>query len=283
MTVRTNITTTLLIVIGAAFLPHAAYAEEPGIVVAGVGEVRARPTRAEIVLNTAGSAELTGDAITKYQDAMRRTLQAIEGLKLSTLEIKQEGLGVGTTSGQQGQQVIFDGGDETPNIKPEMAISRSLRVSLTKIETLAEDESIQTLARILDAAQDSGAKLVSGDETTYAMMQMMGQSGGEGTAVTFVLDNVEALREQAYQKAFAHAKSRAQRLAKLADAELGSVLSVSESAVGGDDPQSLVLAMYGGGESSANQEKLRITADKFQEIPVQVALEVRFALQPKAK
>lgn len=155
----------------------AASAQEAGIAVTGTGEVKAKPNRAEIVLKNAGTAELTGDAITKYQDSLRRTMQAIEGLKLSSVEITQEGLGVATAGGQAGQQVVFNAGDQGANVKLEMAISRSLRVSLTGVDKLAEDELIQTLARILDAAQDSGAKLAGVADNNAMMARMMGMAG----------------------------------------------------------------------------------------------------------
>ncbi len=274
-----------VLLFGGALAPHCSGGEEQGIVVTGAGEVKARPNRAEIVLNTTGSAELTGDAITKYQDSLRRTLQAIEGLKLKSVEIKQEGLGVATAGGQQGQQVVFNGGNNANAVKLEMAISRSLRVALTSIESMPEDELIQTLARVLDAVQDSGSKLGNASDPSSMVMRMIGQGGSGSSAVTFVLDGAEELREQAYQKAFAHAKSRAERLAKLAGVELGPVLAVSETVGGTGGEQSMqermITAMYGVG--GGGKEDSRVTSDKFEEIPVQVALEVRFALLPKAK
>jgi len=255
-------------------------------VVSGTGEVKAKPNRAEIVLKSSGTAELTGDAITKYQDSMRRTMQAIEGLKLKSLELTSEGLGVATAGGQAGQQVVFNGGDQSANVKLEMAISRSLRVALTGIEKMPEDELIQTLARVLDAAQDSGAKLGNAADQNAMMARMMGMTGTGSAAVTFVLDGAEELREQAYQKAFAHAQSRAERLAKLAGAELGPVQAVSEAATGGSDPvsmqQRIMSAVYGVGVKSEKEDQ-RVTSEKFEEIPVQVTLQVRFALKPKAQ
>jgi uncharacterized protein YggE len=259
-------------------------AEESGIVVTGTGVVRAKPNRAEIGLKSSGSAELTGDAITKYQDSMRRTMQAIEGLKLPSVEVTQQGLGVATAGGQAGQQVVFNGGNQANTVKLEMAISRSLRVVLTGIEQLPEDQLIQTLARILDAAQDSGAKLANSAENNAAMARMMGMAGTGSSAVTFVLDGAEELREQAYQKAFAHAQARAERLAKLAGAKLGPVQSVSEVLDGATDNTSvqerLITAMYGIGGSK--EEDSRVTSELFEEIPVQVTLQVRFAFHPVA-
>ena len=191
-----------------------------------------------------------------------------------------------TAGGQAGQQVVFNNGNESANVKLEMAISRSLRVALTGIADMPEDELIQTLARILDAAQDSGAKLGSAADQNAMVARMIGIAGTGSAAVTFVLDGVEELREQAYQKAFAHAQSRAERLAKLAGSELGAVQAVSEAASGGSNPASvqerIMSAVYGVGVKNEKEDQ-RVTSDKFEEIPVQVTLQVRFALKPKAQ
>ncbi len=50
----------------------------------------------------------------------------------------------------------------------------------------------------------------------------------------FVLADLSALREKAYEKAVADAHNRATRLAKLHHVKLGSALSIQEILVGGD-------------------------------------------------
>ena len=67
-------------------------------------------------------------------------------------------------------------------------------------------------------------------------------------AATFVVDNVGELRQEAYRAAFDQARQRAARLAVLAGAELGEVLSVQETVVPNSDtknPQvAMVMAMW---------------------------------------
>ena len=59
-----------------------------GISVYGTGETSAKPDLVEISLRANASAELTADALVKYRDTKRRTLEAFEKLKLEKLEVE---------------------------------------------------------------------------------------------------------------------------------------------------------------------------------------------------
>lgn len=80
---KLSISLTLLLFLAAASAARGD--EDSGISVFGSGEVRAKPTRVEIDLTAGAGAELTGDALVKYQDALRRTLSAFEKLELKNL------------------------------------------------------------------------------------------------------------------------------------------------------------------------------------------------------
>src|SRR5258708_2191157 len=75
-------------------LALAQYAVDPstsdsssGITVFGTAEVRARPNMVEIDLRAASKAELTEDAIIKYRDVKKRTLESFAGLKMDNLKV----------------------------------------------------------------------------------------------------------------------------------------------------------------------------------------------------
>ncbi|HEV3022474.1 MAG TPA: hypothetical protein VGX76_08400, partial [Pirellulales bacterium] len=57
-------------------------AAERAITVFGTGEVLVKPTHVEIDLNANAAAELTGDAIQKYRDSLRRTTEAFKKLEM---------------------------------------------------------------------------------------------------------------------------------------------------------------------------------------------------------
>lgn len=266
-------------------LSLAAAADEAGITVTGTGEAAARPNRVELDLSVAGSAELTGDALVEYTDAMRRATEAFDGLKLDNLTVEQRT--VEFTRGAEGnsQQAMLmaaaGGGDGTA-IKPEVGISRSLRVVLADIGELPEDELMETIGRLLDAAQDAGVS-VGGSSNDSLLAQLNGMNTSPTSVATFVADNAEDTREQAYQRAFDAAKARAERLAALAGGTLGQVVSIEESAAEAseDDDEGLQVqmmkAIYGIGGGAAEQDG-RLTSKKWGDIPIRVSLRVRFAM-----
>ena len=83
----------------------------------------------------------------------------------------------------------------------------------------------------------------------------------------------DKLQEEAYEKAIADARARAERLARLSKVELGPIVAVREIAVPGD--------------RSANAEeepaRKRLETAKFQAIPVRVELLVRFEVHHKSE
>lgn len=274
--------TCAVMVLALANLP--ARAGDNGIEVAGTGEALARPNQIEIDLTAAATAELTGDAIVKYQDSLRRTLDAFERLEMQNLEVVQRDLTISSGGGpaNAAMAVVLGGAGNAPAAKPQMNISRSLRLVLTGIQDLSEDELVQSISTLLDTAQDAGAAVGQGTASNQIAM-MMGQAQGGNSVVRFVVEGADELREQAYQQAFAQAKARANRLAKLAGSRLGQVLAVEEVAVEAADDKSsmqqqMLSAIYGV-RSSSDDGETRLTSDKLGDIPIRVSLRVRFAIQ----
>src|SRR4051812_19329991 len=66
-----------------------------GITVFGTGELRAKPNVVQIDLRASAKAELTDDAIVKFKDSKKRTLEAFEALKMQNLKIDEQGLALG--------------------------------------------------------------------------------------------------------------------------------------------------------------------------------------------
>lgn len=267
-----------------AFVGAAAAADEAGITVTGTGEALARPDRVEIDLTVAGTAELTGDAIVKYNDMLRRTTDAFAALKLDDLTIEQRSLEF--TSGGGGnaaqQAALLGVADPNASLKPEVGISRSLRVVLADVGKLPEDELMETIGKLLDTAQDAGAAVAGGGNEDALVARMMGVQASSSAVATFVVENPEESRERAYQRAFDAAKARAERLAALSGGRLGVVLSIEETQdLGGEDEEEgmqekMIKAVYGiGGGSEADG---RLTSKKLGDIPVRVSLRVRFSL-----
>jgi uncharacterized protein YggE len=102
--------------------------------------------------------------------------------------------------------------------------------------------------------------------------------------VTFVAEDASAAKKKASEAAFQDAKQNATRLAELAGAKLGPVISVEDISGGSSKDQSMqermVAMIYGMGNSDIDDP--RMTASTLVEMPVKVSVRVRFALQSPA-
>jgi uncharacterized protein YggE len=276
-----RLTSIVLTALLSALSPSGAPGADDGVTVSGTGEVPAKPSRAEIDLSAGASAELTADAIVKYQDSLRRTLGAFEKMDLKNLKIEQRSLSFESTGGASAAAYNQPGTAATSKL--QIDITRSLRVVLSEADQLSEAELMDSIGRLLDAAKDAGAKVGGGTENAL-LMRMMGQAASATPVVTFVVEDAAPAREKAYQAAFDQAKARAARLAKLAGRRLGRVESVEEGleASGKKDEagmqERMITAIYGV-SSKSNEEDSRLTSQKLADIPVRVTLRVRFALE----
>jgi uncharacterized protein len=256
-----------LAIVVCAIAGAASAAEERAISVTGVGEVKAKPDRLEIDVQAGGSAELTTDAIVKYGDSLRRVTEAYEKLGIERLEIEQGDLMFGHTIPNQNGRII--NGRQAAQAKSEVLLTQSLHLRLSHIDQMPQKELIDTVGKLIDTAQDAGATLggmpnVNMSYNQFGNVVMRNQQ--VRPAVAFALSDPDALHDQAYEKAFEAATSRAEKLAKLAGAKLGPVLSINESG------SAQVYNQYG-------VQQQALASIRLAEIPVRVNLHVRFALE----
>lgn len=238
------------------------------------------PNLVEIDLHASGSAELTGDAIVKYQDARRRTLEAFEKLKLPNLKIEEGGLALTSTLTQQQIQMLQQG-MQNQTMKVPVEIGGPLRLTLRDIQSVPPIKLMETIGTVLDVAKDSGASV--GPPSLRNNWGYDYSQNGRPLA-RFVLDDFKPQREEAYKLAVADARAKAQRLADLNAVQLGSVVSVYETQVAGDeaDGQDTVYVNNGYQMSMPLQPKTaRMIVDRFEEVPIRVKLQVRFAIAPE--
>lgn len=260
---------------------HGSTADQPsGIMVYGTGERRTRPDMVEIDLRASASAELTADALVKYRDAKRRTLEAFDKLQLEKLSIEE--LGLTLTSGSLNdvmQHIMWGGMPPNAAAKSQVEIFSVLRLRLEGIRDKPPEEVMETLGKLLDVAQDSGTSLGPSPQE----MRMAWRYGypPSPTMVRFVVRDLTALREEAYELAVADARSRAERLARLNGVKLGSVLSVQEIEISGDDLGTYQPYYPRYNAQGGSQDGRQIASESFAEIPFRVKLLVRFAIEPE--
>ncbi len=241
-----------------------------GFTVAGKGHVAGRPDKFEIELEVSAASELTADAVVKYRDAKRRIHEAFTALKLANVAVDERGLLV-DQKGMMQSPYFFD---YQPNArtKTEVQLTRKLVVKATDIRKMDEESVLQLVGRLLDVAQDAGAKVGGQGEFSPYYYYRYGGSPTTGL-VRFVLDDFDKLQEQAYEKAIADARARAERLARLSRVELGPIVAIRELVVPGEGNANA--------DSQDDAPRKRLVTPRFQEIPVRVELVVRFAVHSR--
>ncbi len=240
-----------------------------GVTVAGKAAVAARPNLVEIDLEVSSASELTADAIVKYRDAKRRLHDAFAALKLDDVAVEERGLLVDRKGMMPNP--YFGGMPSMANAKSEVQLTRKLVVKCSNIRGMEEDRLLQLIAKVLDVAQDAGARVGKQlDPNRYYYNPYNQQADG---LVRFVVDDYEKLQEEAYEKAIADARARAERLARLSRVELGPIVGVREVLVPADRMPS----------NPADDEapRKRLETSKLQDIPVRVELLVRFEIHPR--
>jgi uncharacterized protein len=270
----------LIVVVCLMGIATIARADESGITVAAVGEATVKPNRLEIELKSGASAELTGDAVVKYRDGLRRAKEAFDKLKIENLQVEDRGMNVANTAAGGNNGVINLGGGAPAAAKPEVNISKSLRLVVTGVDKLSEEQLINLVAKLLDTAKDAGVT-TGGDSNNSLLMRMNGMAGPT-TMVKFIADDAAAARKKATQNAFKQAQEKAQQMAEMAGSKLGPVISMEEAAGGAEKGMSLqerMVEMIYGGSSNTAPDDPRLTSNLLVDMPVRVNLRVRFALQ----
>ncbi len=240
-----------------------------GVTVAGKASIAASPNLVEIDLEVSSASELTADAIVKYRDAKRRLRDAFAALKLDNVAVEERGLLVDRKGMMPNP--YFGGMPSMGTAKTEVQLTRKLVVKCSGIRGMEEDRLLQLVARLLDVAQDAGARIGKPQDPYrryYNPYDPYSQSS-EGL-IRFVVDDYDKLQEEAYEKAIADARARAERLARLSRVELGPIVAVRETLVPADRPTT----------PDDEGSRKRLEASKFQDIPVRVELMVRFEVHP---
>lgn len=248
-----------------------------GLTVIGKGSVSAAPDLAEIDLDVSASAEITGDAIVKFRDAKKRILEAFEALKLPNVAVEERGLLVDQKGAMTNPYYIDY--SVSQKAKSEVQLSRKLVVKATGLRALEEDAALQLVGRLLDVAQDAGARVGPPPANPYYGI-VYNRGGGGSELVRFVLEDSGELREQAYEKAVADAREKAERLARLSGVELGPVVAVREVSASETPNRVYINGIALGDDGDDEAETERLESPKLRKIPIRVELQVRFEIRP---
>jgi len=259
-----------------------AWADDAGISVSGVGVAKGRPTLVEIGARLSGDGELAADASVKYNDLKKKAVAALEGLKDPNLSIEFSGPTVGLATDSAAQMRIMQGGAAGDATKQKVQISEQVRLILKDADKLEPDKLIAEVLKVIDTAKDAGLQ-VGSPPANYIQMQIRAQTGQNGdTIVVFKIPDRSELESQAYEKAVADARAKAERIAKLSGVKLGRVAFVQDqgTAQEGNGQQSLLAAIYGEAASTATPPSSKeVESSALTEIPVTVKLTIKFEIE----
>ena len=175
-----------------------------GFTVTGKSRIAAKPNMVEIDLEVSASSELSADAIVKYRDARKRIYDAFAALKLENVEVEERGLLVD----QKGmmQNPYMWGGQMNTRTKTEVQLTRKLVVKATNIRQMNEEAVLQLIAKLLDVAQDAGARV--GPQNNFNPYYYNPYQNFNTGLVRFVLDDFDKPHEDAYERPIADAQAR---------------------------------------------------------------------------
>jgi uncharacterized protein YggE len=251
-------------------------ASEPheGIVVHAVGTATGRPTHVEMSGKLSADAELAADAIVKFNDAKKRAMAALDGLKNPDLSVKSGGVSIATGMDSNTQQMMAMRGMATSAAGQKVRITETSRIVLANADKLSTQELLDKLLKVLDVAKDAGFVFSQPYTNDYYEMQARAMEGD--IVVTFKMLDSSALRDKAYKAAIDDAKARAEKLAELSGTKLGRILSVQESGAGGENNMINAYVVYMNRRTGNTEDALSgVTSG---ELTMRVALTVQFEL-----
>jgi uncharacterized protein YggE len=256
-----------------------------GITVSGNGIAKAKPTMIEVEAHVAGEAELASDARVKYQDAKKKGLAALDALKNPDLSVEAEGPSISQATDPQMQMRMMQGMAAAGTEKSKVRIAETLKVQIKGVDKLDPDQLLQTVLKVMDTCHDAGLELGPPAATNYIQMQIRAQSGTPDALVNFKIPDKTDLENQAYEKAVADARAKAERIAELNGVKLGRVLSVEDQGTntgrGNNATQFFTEMVTGSAVSGAEPQETGVSSTSPGEIPLSVHVTLKFEILPK--
>lgn len=209
-----------------------AAAQQQGITVTATGEAQVQPDTLVFKGKLTESAESAEDAVVAFRDTRRRALQAIESLEIEGLSVEASALRLsrgGDMAGMGGMMVMPGVGGEVEAPPGQLAISQSVTIRIAGIDGMEQDELIELVVEVADAAKEAGISVGEMTEEQMMMMQF-GQGMGASDLAVFRVSNADAAQAESAELAMAQARAKAQRLAELAGVSLGRVTAITEGA-----------------------------------------------------
>ena len=215
-----------------------------------------------------GEAELASDARVKFDDAKKKALNVLAGLKDADLTI--EGQGPSLEQGGDQSPNRFNGMPNQGTDKPRVKITEQLKLTLTHADKADPAKLMAAVLKTLDAARDAG--LTVGPPAPRNYYEAQNQTGA---LATFHIADATPLLDQAMAAAVDDARRRAKRLAELNGVKLGAVVAIQDQGGGGEGR----VVYYYNGDTGTPAVSKDVSGNTLGEIPVTSKVYVQFAIE----
>lgn len=267
-----------------AIAPTACFGQGKTITVTGVGKASMRPDTALIYGTLSGTAKSADEALTKFQQAKRRLVEAVAKSKIESISVAGNGIAIQTAAAPTLQNGAVVAADAFGNAQPKPADARyvvkeRMTLKLTGISQTADDKVFENILAVIGIAEDHGATM-STDPNAMMMMMFGARVQSEIPIATFLISDPTALQQKSYEAAVAAGAKRVKALTAITKKNVGDLIAIEEVSVGDvkgqNGPASMMGAIYG--IEMQKSKDPDYSAKELGEIECEVVLKLTFAI-----
>lgn len=200
-----------------SLLPAELRGEDRRITVTGHSQIDVKPDTFEITIPISANGTLASQALQSFRDAKKKTLHAIQALKVEGLSVTSSGTAIGGSINTASNGMVVNNGivfNTTPaaagSARMNNTFHENLVIRVANIDRMTEDQ-----------IQDLYAKLSEDVKKSKDIPPL-------NFSVVFRLQNSSSAKELALEKAIADARSKATQLARLLGVKIGKVIHARE-------------------------------------------------------
>jgi uncharacterized protein YggE len=243
-------------------------AQQPRFIeVVGRGKISALPDRAEMTVVLSKQDASSAKALKKFNELKGKFNTALNPMNFEGIELEFGNTEIGPVLQQDAMMMVED----VEQVEKSFGVSENVKVIIGGLTEKNEDEITKLLVKLVDEVSEQGGQLNQNTPNPFGWQTMPNAS------TKYLITDTDAMQQEGEVKAMKHARVQGERLALLAEAKLGKVISIVQvDPALVDDAQGMqeaLMSMYG-----MSEETQDFTSNTFGKIEMEFALKVRFEL-----